>query len=121
MSIGPIDDARVAGSRKLSLEQVRQLRRTRGLSAAALAALPEGALRQSLRRLHYPDLARARVEFRRRQAFNDQRAIPFGVHRQALHHLRSLHAAAAAPVTVAGLPTGPQVVPAKLLPPPAAG
>jgi photosystem II stability/assembly factor-like uncharacterized protein len=95
--------------------QLDQLRRTRGLTLNALQRLPDPALRRAVRRLEYPDLARARETFRVRQARGGA-APGRGALSAALRQLDSSRARAAAQATVAGVPTGREVQPRSLLP-----
>src|SRR5260370_34736316 len=66
----------LAEERGLTVGQVRQLQIQRGLSLPALRALPEAALRRSVRRLEYADLPRAREAFRLLQARDERGVIP---------------------------------------------
>ena len=65
------DYQHAAEERGLSEGLLDELRRTRGLSLEGLREIPDRALRRAVRRLDYPDLARAREAFRLRQARND--------------------------------------------------
>ena len=106
-----------AEARGLPEELADDLRRTRGLSATALRELPEGALKRAVRRLDYPDLARVREAFRRRQSLDDDGRLPADALPNALRQLDSSRARGAAPPQVAGVPTGRGVTPEALVAP----
>jgi photosystem II stability/assembly factor-like uncharacterized protein len=98
-------------------ELLEEVGRTRGMSTAAVHEIPETALRRAVRRLEYPDLARAREAFRLRQSVDDEGRLPAGALPNAVRQLDSSRArAAAAAPQVAGMPTGADVAPAGLLP-----
>lgn len=106
-----------AKARGLSEELGDELRRTRGLLPSALRDLPDRALKRSVRRLEYPDLARAREAFRRRQAVNEDGRITSDGLASALRQLDSSRARMTAAASVAGVPTGREVPVRGLLPP----
>lgn len=107
---------RAAQARGLTAAQVEQLRRTRGLTLEALKKIPDRALQRAVRRLEYPDLARARVAFRLLQSRDDQGAIPREAQVNALRQLDSTRARATVAPLVAGMPTGQEVQPRALVP-----
>jgi hypothetical protein len=94
-----------------------ELRRTRGLSPTTLRQLPDDALRRAVRRLDYPDLARAREAFRLRQVVDDEGRLPTDALTHALRQLDSTRTRSVAPQQVAGVPTGRDVEPQALIPP----
>ena len=96
----------VAEARGLPEAVLDDLRRTRGLSPAALLEIPDPALRRAVRRLEYPDLARAREAFRVRQSVTDGGGVAPDALPNALRQLDSSRARAAAGDQVARMPTG---------------
>jgi hypothetical protein len=113
----------IAAIRRISVEQVRILRETRGLTLAAIEAMPDKSLRRAVRRLDYPDTPRAREAYRLLQARDDRGRIPTQALLGALRQLDSLRLRRGARAQVGGVPTGAEVVPRSLgmRPPPAAG
>jgi photosystem II stability/assembly factor-like uncharacterized protein len=105
-----------AQARGLPEELLDDLRRTRGLTAAALLQIPDPALRRAVRRLEYPDLARAREAFRLRQSVIDGGGVPRDALANALRQVDSSRARAAMRDTVAQMPIGREVAPSRLLP-----
>src|SRR5829696_1800854 len=87
------------------------------MSASSLEEIPEGKLRRAVRKLDYPDMPRAREAFRRRQSLDEEGRVDPDALSNALRQLDSTRARAAAPPTVAGVPTGRDVAPGGLLPP----
>jgi photosystem II stability/assembly factor-like uncharacterized protein len=78
--------------------------------------MPDPAIQRALRRLSFPDLARVRETFRRRQQRDEQGLIPLGALLNAVSELDSTrHRTSTAP-NVAGVPTGGRVRPSALLP-----
>jgi hypothetical protein len=106
---------RAAEERGLSEGLLDELRRTRGMSLAELPEIPDAALRRAVRRLDYPDLARAREAFRLRQSRNEAGVVPPDALPDALRQLDSARARVAAPAAVAGVPTGREVLPRALV------
>jgi photosystem II stability/assembly factor-like uncharacterized protein len=106
----------VAEARGLPEAVLDDLRRTRGLSPAALLEIPDPALRRAVRRLEYPDLARAREAFRVRQSVTDGGGVAPDALPNALRQLDSSRTRAAAGDQVARMPTGRDVAPSRLLP-----
>lgn len=96
-----LSDKALADKRGLSVEMVQRLRQTRGTSNDGLEALPDGALRRALRRLNYPDLARARQQHLLKQSRGDDGQVP--VH--ALAHAVQQVTAMRAGVQVRSLPS----------------
>lgn len=105
-----------AEARGLSEGLLEEVQRTRGMSPTTLRHIPDGALQRAVRRLEYPDMARAREAFRLRQAINDEGRLPVDALSDALRQLDSARARAAAQAHVAGMPTGRDVAPPALLP-----
>ena len=111
-----ISDEDLAKARKISVEQVRLLRETRGATAETLEKLSEPALLRAIRRLNYSDLPRARAAFRVRQSRNDDGSIPTNALGKALGDLRSLRAKMPKTRMVqAGLPVARSVSPPALI------
>ncbi|RZU11319.1 hypothetical protein EV645_6481 [Kribbella rubisoli] len=100
--------------RGLTIEQVRTLRQTRGLSSAGIQAIPESALARALRRLEYPDMPRARELFRRNQARDERGLFPTHALLGAARQLDSIRLRRAERAAVAGVPTGTTVAPQRL-------
>jgi len=71
-----LSDQDLADKRGLSVDMVQRLRQTRGTSNDSLEKAPEGALRRALRRLNYPDLARARQLHLLKQSRGDNGQVP---------------------------------------------
>jgi photosystem II stability/assembly factor-like uncharacterized protein len=110
-----ISDEELARGKRISVEQVELLRRTRGATNDTLAGLSEGAVQRAIRRLSFPDLPRARQAFRAEQARNDDGRIPPNALGRALEQLRALRARRAERPSVAGLPTRRTVEPRALI------
>jgi photosystem II stability/assembly factor-like uncharacterized protein len=110
------DYQHAAEDRGLNEGLLDELRRTRGLSLEGLREIPERALQRAVRRLDYPDLARAREAFRLRQARNDAGVVPPEAQAEALRQLDSTRTRNVAPPVVAGVPTGRDVPPPALVP-----
>jgi hypothetical protein len=106
-----------AKARGLSEAVGDDLRRTRGLSPTTLRAAPDSALDRAVRRLEFPDMARAREAFRLRTALNDEGGLPADALYSALRQLDSSRARASVETQVAGVPTGRDVAPRALAPP----
>jgi hypothetical protein len=104
-----VSDEDVARSRKISVEQVKLLRRTRGASNETLEKLPEGAMRRAIRRLNYPDLPRARQAFEVAQSRDDRGRIPPNALGKALRQVRTARARSGRERVVAGLPANRKV------------
>ena len=105
------DDA--ANKRGITVEQVEMLRSQRGLTQAAIEALPEKALRKALRRQDYPDAPRARQLFRLRQARDERGRIPEQAVVHALRELDSVRLRAPRGL-IARMPTGGAVAPGNM-------
>lgn len=117
-----ISDEELASAKNISVTQVMLLRQTRGTTNDTLDQVPEGAIRRAIRRLNYPDMPRARQEFRAAQARNDDGRIPPNALGKALKALRSLRAKAVArKPLVAGLPAERTILPRALIAAPTAG
>jgi hypothetical protein len=101
------DYQHAAEDRGLNEGLLDELRRTRGLSLEGLREIPERALQRAVRRLDYPDLARAREAFRLRQARNDAGVVPPEAQAEALRQLDSTRTRNVAPPVVAGLASAP--------------
>jgi len=106
-------------ARRLSPEQVRQIRKTRGLSSDDVAQLSDQALSKVLRRLEYPDLAWQREAFRLLKSRDDQGVVPHETLPRALRQLDSARARSLATNQakrrVAGVPVGSRVSPSSLV------
>ncbi|MEV6055685.1 hypothetical protein [Streptomyces sp. NPDC052107] len=103
-----LSDEQLAQSKNITVEQVQQLRRSRGTTNETLETLSEGAVRRALRRLNYPDLPNARRAYRLKQERGDDGAIPVHARGRAIDRLRSVlenRDTASGPIT-AGVPTG---------------
>jgi hypothetical protein len=98
--------------RGLNAEQAQLLHETRGLTSAALEAIPETSLRRALRRLEYPDMPRAREVYRLVQGRDERGRFPEQPQLTALRQLDSMRVRQAA--AVAGVPTGRDVAPRAL-------
>ena len=109
-------DRQVAKLRGLSVEMVQILRAKRNLSYESLRKVPEGVLKRAVRRLDYPDLARAREAFRVLQSKDEQGVIPPNGLPNALKQLDATRMRSGA-AQIAGVPTGFQVAPANLMGP----
>jgi BNR/Asp-box repeat len=93
------------------------LRRARGFTPTTLRAAPDRALERAVRRLEFPDMARAREAFRLRTAVNDEGRLPADALFSALRKLDSSRARTYVQPQVAGVPTGREVSPRALAPP----
>ena len=109
-------DRQVAKSRGLTVGLVQVLRARRNLSHEALRKMSEGALKRAVRRLDYPDLARAREAFRAVQERDEKGVVPPNGLPNALKQLDATRVRAGV-AQVAGLPTGLQVAPSALMSP----
>ncbi|HXU36442.1 MAG TPA: hypothetical protein VN937_08770 [Blastocatellia bacterium] len=112
-------DRLVAKARGLNIGQVSALQRRRNLTAEALKKVPDDVLKRAVRRLDYPDMARAREAFRLLQQKNEDGDIPSNALQNALKQLDSTRArpSGVQPQVVAGIPTGAQVTPSALMGP----
>ena len=110
-----LSDEALSDQSGLSVEMIRSLRQTRGTSNQSLEYLPEGGLRRALRRMNYPDLARARHEHLLKQARGDDGRIPPNALGRAYTQLTALRARRARPPSVAGLPAAGSVTPLALV------
>lgn len=109
-------DRAVAKSRGLTVEIVQLLQAKRNLSYDALGKIPETALKRAVRRLDYPDLARAREGFRLLQEKDQYGQIrPNGLP-NAVKQLDSTRVRVAA-AQIGGIPTGAQLAPAAMMSP----
>ena len=102
-----------AKKRGITVEQVEMLRNQRGMTQAAIEALPQRTLQRALRRQDYPDAPRARLLFRLRQARDEQGRIPEQAVVRALRELDSVRLRAPRGL-VARMPTGGVVTPRNL-------
>ena len=89
-----LSDEALASKRGLSVEMVQLLRQTRGTSNESLEAVPEGALRRALRRLNYPDLARARQQHLLKQSRGDDGQVPEHALASAVQQVTAMRAGA---------------------------
>lgn len=109
-------DRQVASSRGLTVEIVQLLQAKRNLSYDALGKVPEGVLKRAVRRLDYPDLARAREGFRLLQERDENGQIrPNGLP-NACKQLDATRMRVGA-AQIGGIPTGGQVAPRALMSP----
>ena len=109
-------DRQVASSRGLTVEIVQALQARRNLSYDALGKVPEGVLQRAVRRLDYPDLARAREGFRLLQERDESGQIrPNGLP-NACKQLDATRMRVGA-AQIGGIPTGGQVAPLALMSP----
>lgn len=109
-------DRQVASSRGLTVEIVQLLQAKRNLSYDALGKVPEGVLKRAVRRLDYPDLARARENFRLLQERDESGQIrPNGLP-NAIKQLDATRMRSGA-AQIGGIPTGGQVAPRALMSP----
>ena len=116
-----LSDQALSERKGLSVELIRSLRQTRGTSNHTLEFLPEGGLRRALRRMSYPDLARARHEHLLKQARGDDGQIPPNALARAFTQLAAMRARRAPRSAVAGMPVAGRVTPLALVgaaPPP---
>src|SRR3954468_7095204 len=102
----PISAPDLARAKSTSVEQVGLLRATRGATNDTLEGLPEAALRRAVRRIDYPDLPRARAEFRFLQETDDGGQVPPNALATAAQQ-RVLMLATSARRTAAGVPVAP--------------
>lgn len=98
-------DEQIVQERGLTMAQVQRLQSTRGITTGGLRAIPEAALRRAIRRLEYPDMARAREAFERLKQQDGRGEIPRNALLSAITQLDSTRARAAAR-QLAGMPTG---------------
>ncbi len=110
-----LSDQSLAEKRGISVEMVRVLRQTRGTSNESLEQLPEGALQRALRRLSYPDLARARHLHLLKRARGDDGQIPRNALARALAQLKANRPRTSRRLSVAGLPVAGSVMPLALV------
>jgi hypothetical protein len=116
-----ISNESLASARKISVEQVQLLQKTRGTTNETLEKMPQGALLRAIRRLNYPDMPRARHAFLLVQARDDQGRIPPNAIAKAFKEARAMRSRAPR-ARIAGLPAEKTMQPAALVgPAPAAG
>lgn len=124
-----ISDEALAEQHKISVDQVRLLRQTRGATNETLQGLSAPALRRAIRRLNYPDLPRLRHSHELAQARDDRGRVAPNALDHAVHERARLSAQASAPtrsgkalrVVVAGVPVAAPPVARTRGPAPAAG
>lgn len=104
-------DRELASKQQITTEQLQILREMRSLTDDGIRALPEKAMRSSMRRIDFPDMPRQRQAFRLAQAGVSSQAERSQVLQRALRQLDSIRLRA--PLALrAGLPTGgPTAVP----------
>jgi ligand-binding sensor domain-containing protein len=102
----PISDEDLAHAKRISVDQVRLLRTSRGATNETLQELPAPAVRRALRRLNYPDLPRVRANFRLDQERGDDGTVPPDALGAAFATLQSLRTSAGPGASIAGVPTG---------------
>ena len=116
-----ISDDEVAGQRGITVDQVRQLKKFRGLTNEALQKVSKGRLLRTVRKLEYPDMPRVRTQFRLLFARDSQGQVHRNGLAEAVREMRAGRAKMAPKPRVAGVPTGKSVVPSALALPPTAG
>jgi len=109
-------DRQVAKALGLTVGLVQVLRARRNMSHEAMKKMPENALRKAVRRLDYPDLARAREAFRTVVEKDEKGVVPPNGLPNALKQLDATRVRASA-AQVAGLPTGLVLTPTTLMSP----
>jgi photosystem II stability/assembly factor-like uncharacterized protein len=110
-----LSDEALAEKHGLPVEMIQLLRQTRGTSNDGLEDMTQGGLRRALRRLSYPDAARARHQHLLKQARGDDGGIPPNALARAVTQLKTLRAKAPARARVAGLPVDGAVTPLALV------
>lgn len=111
----------VAEERGITVEQVERIQTNRSLSNDAISVIPEDKLQRILQRLEFPNFARLREAFRVRQEIDENGYIPPNALLNAISQTDSLRTRSLTEGKVAGMPTGLQVAPGALVPPPTAG
>ena len=91
-----LSDEALAAKRGLSVEMVQLLRQTRGTSNDSLEVVPDVALRRALRRLNYPDLARARQQHLLKQSRGDDGQVPVHALARAVQQVTAMRAGSVA-------------------------
>lgn len=109
-----------ARERGITLHEAQRMYELRGLSPDGIAYLPESTRRSIARRLDYPDMPRARMEWRLEQSKGDGGNIPEQPLVRALEQLDSSRMRSPRQ-PVAGMPTGGPVDSARLAGSAAAG
>ena len=89
-----LSDQDLARKRGLSVDMVQRLRQTRGTSNDSLEQAPEVALRRALRRLNYPDLARARQQHLLKQSRSDDGHVPVQALARAVQQVTAMRSPA---------------------------
>lgn len=89
-----ISDEDLALQRGLSVELVQRLCQTRGTSNESLEQAPDAAIRRALRRLSYPDLARARQQHLLKQSLDDDGKVPAEALSVAVEQVSAMRASA---------------------------
>src|SRR5215470_1680609 len=110
-----VQDEEIAKKFGINAEGVRQIRESEGLSRELLQQISPAEIPRLVWRLQHPDLPRQRAEFHRRQEQNETGEIPPDALRTALQQLRQSRKGLVK-TTVAGLPVGPNIDPARLFP-----
>jgi photosystem II stability/assembly factor-like uncharacterized protein len=109
------EDEETATKFGISAEVVRQIRESEGLTREALQRISPAEISRLVWRLQHPDLPRQRAEFRSLQEQDEKGEIPPDALRTALQQLRQSRKGLLKS-TVAGLPVGTSVDPARLFP-----
>ncbi len=122
--IKKLTDEDLARERRITVEQVRELKAELGASNEVLSQLSEQRLRQQLLELRYPDLPRLRASFLLLKERDASGNVPTDALPKALQQLDSLRARANK--NIARMPTalpagGPKAIAGRLLLPPTAG
>ncbi len=99
-----MSDEDLAAKHRISPEQLRQIRQLRGTSNEAIEQAPEAAIRKALRKLAFPDSARARLQFERLQTLGDNGKTPPGALARAVKQCDAMRGRAQPRQRVAGMP-----------------
>jgi len=99
-----LSDQALAAKYGIRAEQVQQVRLLRGTTNDTIEHAAPVAIRKALRKLAYPDAARARQRFERMKTRGDNRAAARGALGKAVTQCASMQGAAKAGGEVAGLP-----------------
>ena len=117
ISVDAQSQARLAAADRLglSLDDLDRLHSDRGLSDAALAAIPAELVPMMQLRLQYPDFVRRRASFRAEQEVDERGQVAPNARQRAFQQLRLLRARNAR-ARIAGVPNGVAVDTAGLTP-----
>jgi hypothetical protein len=115
----PPTDEEIAKRLGLTVQQIQLLRTQRAMTNEMLATFPVEDVSMLLRKLARINIQRQRSEFHALSLRNEDGDILDGSKVKAIEQWRAMHAQTKKGFK-AGLPVGPDVLPAKLLPPPPA-